>query len=181
MRGAYVQPKEVVAIRQSWRNCCNSAPPAEFARLSESYPLRQSADSPDAQTLDTSQPHRLWSSPGRKGNTMLPSNSAPNVPGAARRRVYRQGGRKPVLFAHAVKNPDMAPDVAALLAEQTSNKRLGNTEAKLNLPVHIWYLWSATGIRSGTSKNSNTATGIRSGTCGGVFQVPQVSDMNHSY
>jgi hypothetical protein len=75
----------------------------------------------------------------------------------------------------------MALDLDALLAESTTNKRLGKATSELTLPVHIWYLWSATGIKSGTSENRNRATGIKSGTCGGGFWVPQVSNLNHSY
>src|SRR5690554_3040208 len=166
MRGAYVQKKELVAVRQGWRNCRNATAPAELSRLPEPHLVRQGFNSPDAPALDASQPGRLWGTPGRAGNTMLPCSGLANVSGAAGRRLYRQGGREPVLFPHPVKNPDMAPDVDALLAEQAPNKRLGCPRKKLKLPVHIWYLWKATGIKSDTSENRNRATGIKSGTCG---------------
>lgn len=181
MRGPYVQKKERVAVRQSWRNCRNATAPAELSRLPEPHSLRQGINTPYAPALDTIQPRRLWRTPGRERNTLLPGRGLADLSGVAGRRVYRQGGRKPVLLPHPVKNPDMAIDVDALLAEHAPNERLGKAAAKLTLPVHIWYLWSATGIKSGTSENPQPATGIKFGTCRGVFSVPQVSDMNHSY
>ena len=181
MRGAHVQKKEHAAVRQGWRNRCYTAPPAEIKGLFGANALRQGPNSPDAQVLDTSQPGRLRSTPGRARDTMLSGSSLTDVSGVARRGLYRKGRRKPVLLSHEIKNPDMALDLDALLAESTTNKRLGKATSKLSLPVHIWYLWSATGIKSGTSENRNRATGIKSGTCGGGFGVPQVSNMNHSY
>lgn len=181
MRGAYVQKQEHAAFRSGWRDCCHTAPVAQLTGLLKSDALRQGAHASDAPALDGSQSRRLWRSPGRAGNTMLPLNSPALVSGAARFRVHRESRREPVLFPHAVKNPDMALNVDALLAEQSPNKRLGKHATKLSLPVHIWYLWRSTGIRSDTSKNWKRATGIISGTSGGVFCIPQVSDLNHSY
>jgi len=181
MRGAYVQEKELVAVRQGWRNCRNATSLVELSRLPRPYTLRQGFNPPDAPALDASQSGRLRGTAGRAGNTMLPGSGFENIPGAAGRWFYRQGGRKPVLFPRALKDPDMALNVDALLAEQTPNKRLGKAPSKLILPVHIWYLWNATGIKSGTFEKRPPPTGIKSGTCGGFSPVPQVSNMNHSY
>lgn len=181
MRGAHVQETKQTAVRPSWRNSRYSAALIGFTGLPNPDALRQVADSSHATTLDASQPHRLWRSPSGEGNSMLSIDSPTHLSRAARRRFYCEGRRKLVLFSHAVKNPNMAFDVDALLAEPRPNKRLGKAEKKLILPVQIWYLWRSTGIRSDTSENWNRATGIRSGTCRAGFSVPQVSDLNHSY
>ncbi len=181
MRGAHVQKQELAAIRQGWRNGCYTAPPAELSGLSEPYALRKGTHTPNAPALGASQSRRLWRSPGREGNTMLSNSSPTHLSGAASRRFHREGGRKPVLFPHAVENSNLALDVDALLAESSPNKRLGNHPKELSLPVHIWYLWRSTGIKSGTCGNWKQATGIKSGTSGGVFRIPQVPNMDHSY
>lgn len=49
------------------------------------------------------------------------------------------------------------------------------------LPVHIWYLWKATGITSDTRNPLGKITGTTSDTCGGGFGHVEVSDMDHTY
>lgn len=181
MRGPHVQKQELIAVRQGWRNRCYSTPPAELSGLPEPYALRKGAHTPTAAPLDARQPRRLWRSPSHGRNTVLEGDSTPHVLRVAGRRVHCPGGRKSVLFAGTIKNPHMAFNVDALLAEQSTNKRLGKPPDKLSLRGYFWYLWLSTGIRNGTCGKWKQAAGIRNGTCRRLFSVPQVSDMTHSY
>lgn len=181
MRGAYVQEKESAPFRQGWRNGSNSAPAAKLPGLPEPHSLRQGAYTPAAQALDTERPCRVWGSPGTARNTMFSDRGNAHVHGAGKGRLYRRERPQFVLPPRAIQNPYMALDLDALLAESTTNKRLGKAASKLILPVYIWHLWNATGIKSGTSENGKQATGIKSGTCGGGFSIPQVPNIDHSY
>src|SRR5690554_5449137 len=181
MRGAHVQKQEPLAVRQSWRNRCHSAPPAELPGLSEPHALRQGTHTPNAAALDASQPGRFWGSPGHGRNTLFKSGGKAHVLRVAGRWLHCPGRREFVLFAGTIQNPNLAVNLDALLAEQSPNERLGKPPEKLSLPGYIWYLWRSTGIRNGTSGNRKQATGIRNGTCRRLFSVPQLSDMTHSY
>lgn len=181
MRGAHVQKAKQAAVRPSGRNSGYSAALAGLNGLPEPDTLRQGAYPSATAALDAGQPRRLWRSPGNDGNTVLESDSAPHFLRITGRWFHRPGRRKFVLLKDTIKNPHMAFDVDALLAEQSPNKRLGRAPEKLSLPGYIWYLWRSTGIRNGTSGKWKQATGIRNGTSGHGFSIPQVSDMTHSY
>jgi len=181
MRGAHVQEAKQTAVRPSWRNSGYSAAFTGITGLPNPDALRQGAHPSYAAALDTRQPHRLWRSSGDGRNTMLKSDSAAHVLRAAGRWLHRPGGREFVLLTGTVKNPHMAFDVDALLAEQGSNKRLGEAPKIKSLPGYIWYLWSSRGTRSGTPLSGVRATGIRCDPCGWGFTIPQGSDMTHSY